>query len=294
MFNNATLAFNRSDTLSFSGNISGTGGLTKLGAGTLTLTGANTYSGLTRVNGGSLVLTDAGFMANSSGYALGNGAVLDARSLTGGLGLVNGQMLSGNGSILGTVSIGDGAVLSPGDSIGVLAFGNALFFSPLANTFMEVSKLPLTNDQICAQSIVFGGSLVVNQSGTAPFTGGEAFRLFSVGTSASTFASISLPDLNQGLVWNTSSLYVDGMISVSSTNPPFISDWSATGTNLVLSGSGGDPKGTYYVLVSTNVTSPTAQWTCLATNQFDAGGSFAFSIPIDPACPVRFCRLQVP
>ncbi|MFM6174491.1 MAG: beta strand repeat-containing protein, partial [Sphaerospermopsis kisseleviana] len=43
--NNATLTFNRSDNLTQSGAISGTGVVTKVGAGTVTLSGANSYTG---------------------------------------------------------------------------------------------------------------------------------------------------------------------------------------------------------------------------------------------------------
>ncbi|MDF3835879.1 autotransporter outer membrane beta-barrel domain-containing protein [Cupriavidus basilensis] len=50
--NNATEA----DSTTFSGNIAGTGGLTKIGAGTLTLSGETLYRGDTRVQGGQLVL----------------------------------------------------------------------------------------------------------------------------------------------------------------------------------------------------------------------------------------------
>ena len=51
---NATLAFNRSDVFTYAGNIGGTGNLNQLGAGTLVLTGANTYGGVTTVAAGTL------------------------------------------------------------------------------------------------------------------------------------------------------------------------------------------------------------------------------------------------
>ena len=45
MTNNGTLAFNRSDAVSFSGAIAGAGAVNQIGTGTTMLTGANTYSG---------------------------------------------------------------------------------------------------------------------------------------------------------------------------------------------------------------------------------------------------------
>jgi autotransporter-associated beta strand protein len=52
--NNAALAFNRSDNISFGGVISGSGTLTQAGTGKLAVTGLNTYAGGTFVTGGTL------------------------------------------------------------------------------------------------------------------------------------------------------------------------------------------------------------------------------------------------
>ncbi|MFN5792250.1 MAG: autotransporter-associated beta strand repeat-containing protein, partial [Burkholderiales bacterium] len=52
--NNGLLTFNRVDDLTYSGAISGTGGLSKIGAGVLYLTGTNDYSGASTITEGTL------------------------------------------------------------------------------------------------------------------------------------------------------------------------------------------------------------------------------------------------
>jgi autotransporter-associated beta strand protein len=77
--------------------ITGTGGITKSGAGLLNLTGANTYTGPTTVSGGRLAI---------------NG------SITSNVTVGAGGNLGGVGTITGTVS--NGGVMAPGNSIGTL------------------------------------------------------------------------------------------------------------------------------------------------------------------------------
>lgn len=74
---------NRSATMS--GNLTGTGGLEKLGVGTLVLSGNNSYSGVTRVLGGGLTLGSAnalpgGIDVNGGGSALVLSGVLQLGS----------------------------------------------------------------------------------------------------------------------------------------------------------------------------------------------------------------------
>ncbi|MCP3713762.1 autotransporter outer membrane beta-barrel domain-containing protein, partial [Paraburkholderia sp. CNPSo 3274] len=53
---NGTLAFDRSDTLTYGGVVSGTGALVQMGTGTTVLTGTSTYSGPTTVQTGTLTV----------------------------------------------------------------------------------------------------------------------------------------------------------------------------------------------------------------------------------------------
>ena len=70
--NNGTLAFNRSNAVTFAGTVSGSGGLRQLGPGTLSLTGTNTYSGGTVIGGGTLI---------GSATSFGSGAILNNAAL---------------------------------------------------------------------------------------------------------------------------------------------------------------------------------------------------------------------
>src|SRR5690606_17813525 len=58
--NNAALVFARSDAITYGGVISGTGTLQKSSVGTLTLTGANTYTGGTTISEGTLQIGRGG------------------------------------------------------------------------------------------------------------------------------------------------------------------------------------------------------------------------------------------
>ena len=78
VLDNSALVFNLSTNTTFAGVISGSGGLTQVGGGILTLLGSNTYTGNTMVSAGTLQVGNGGsgeFLASSS-VSLGNSTAL--------------------------------------------------------------------------------------------------------------------------------------------------------------------------------------------------------------------------
>jgi len=105
ILNFGTVAFNRSDAISYGNIISGSGGLTKQGAGTLTLTTAQGYTGNTNVNGGTLIAGGVNYVpaasllnfANTAGTTFNmNGFSQEVRVLGGGGG-TGGSVINGGG-----------------------------------------------------------------------------------------------------------------------------------------------------------------------------------------------------
>jgi autotransporter-associated beta strand protein len=101
---NGSVAFDTAgNTITLSGVLSGTGGLTVAGGGILELAGANTYTGDTIVNDGNLQLDLAG--TSLGAFRLANGGMLNlnysgtyivAACYTNGVALPNGVYTSGN------------------------------------------------------------------------------------------------------------------------------------------------------------------------------------------------------
>jgi autotransporter-associated beta strand protein len=92
----------------FSGKLIGSGGITKIGSGTLTLSGANTYTGTTIVNNGCLNVTGAlgpgAVTVNSPGCLMANGTI------GGNVEVASGGTINGTGTLNGALLIDNGGI----------------------------------------------------------------------------------------------------------------------------------------------------------------------------------------
>ena len=105
-----------------SGILSGVGGLNKIGAGILTLSASDTYSGPTTISNGTLALASTGTIASTSIIDVEKDGIFDvsAKNSSGGFKLGAAQTLKGSGKVLGNINALAGSHIAPGDSAGVL------------------------------------------------------------------------------------------------------------------------------------------------------------------------------
>ncbi|MCJ2018979.1 autotransporter-associated beta strand repeat-containing protein, partial [Methylobacterium sp. E-065] len=134
----------------FANDISGIGGLTKVGAGTLELAGDNTYAGGNKVYGGTLAVSrDRNLGADGTGLTLGGGGRL--RVLADGFSTAHPVTLDGHGGLridigsstfAGVIADGfePGFLLKDGSGTAVLTAANTL----TGGTTVEAGTLALT------------------------------------------------------------------------------------------------------------------------------------------------------
>jgi hypothetical protein len=151
---------------------------------------------------------------------------------------------------------------------------------------------------VVATTVAASGATTIKLGAIANVTSGTTYPLISY-TGSDPYSSLSLGTLPAGyagnLVDDSANSLVSLMITSAPAQPPVINSVALLGGNLVFSGTNGGTEGNdYYVLTSTNVALPLANWTKLATNQFGVGGSFTFTNAVVPGSPQRFYLLQLP
>ena len=200
--NNLTVGSNNSST-TFSGTVqdgSAAGGvlgsLTKIGTGTLTLSGANTYTGSTTITAGQITMGDAGALGTGS-VSVASGATLDASSYgfdlnrLGGAGTITSSGaytaspasdVSLETNLTGTASLtkdGSATLTLTGTntytggttiSVGTLQIGNGGTTGSIVGDVVDNTSLTFNRSDALTYAGVISGSGSVTQAGTGTLT----------------------------------------------------------------------------------------------------------------------------
>ena len=173
--------------LGISQTLSGTGGLTKAGAGRLTLSASNAYAGTTTVTAGSLFI--------------------DGTQASGAVQVDAGATLGGSGAIGGAVTMF--GVLSPGNSPGVLSVA-ALVLGGSSTSIFEIDGTTRSTQydglNITGSSgPTYGGALSLVFGNGSAFGNTDVFNLFDfTGAAAGDFSSVTSTGFYSGS-WSLSS-----------------------------------------------------------------------------------------
>ncbi|HEX7653527.1 MAG TPA: autotransporter-associated beta strand repeat-containing protein [Verrucomicrobiae bacterium] len=279
------------------GGSSSTTAINKVGAGTLTLSAAQTYSGPTTITGGTLALINSGSVNNTPAITIGSGAVLDISALPSPtLVLNNNQSLSGQGTVLGAVdAFSGGGFIAPGGGVngttGTLTVTNNILLG--GTTWMKLNRTnSATSDRLVSSlsTITYAGTLTVTNIGPA-LQAGDTFTLFSAaGGFNGTLDTTNLPDLNPGLFWIFNGVAGQLVVGSSVNTAPTNLVSSISGNALTLSWPA-DHTG-WRLQVQTNTVA-----TGLGGNWIDVAGAAAtnsVTATLDPAQGAVFYRLVYP
>ncbi len=230
ILDNAALIFNRSNDIAYAGVISGTGTVTKLGDQTLTLTGANTYTGLTTISAGTLQIGNGGTTGSIAGNIADNALLIFNRSDS----LTYASVVSGNGSMIklgaGTLTLTGANTLTGGTTIsaGTLQIGNGGTTGSITGPIEDDAALVFnhSNNVTFAAAISGDGTVTKIGAGTLILTADNTYTglttistgTLQIGNNTAT-GSITGDILDQtSLIFNRSDdTAYDGVISSNGT-----------------------------------------------------------------------------
>jgi hypothetical protein len=205
---------------------------------------------------------------SSMNIAAGNSLVLTGGLLQVSIAVTNvSATIQGFGSIAGNVLYTNTGTLNTGTltpgfgtSVGTLTFSNNLTLVSNSTTIMKLDKNQTPSNDVLnvAGALAEAGTVTINNVGL-PLVGGDTFQLFTFGSKLGDFTVTNVPTLTGSLVWNTSQLGPQGIISV--VLPPTITGPSGQATNVGAT-----------IVISTTVTgvpNPTLQWQFNGNNRVD-------------------------
>jgi filamentous hemagglutinin family protein len=230
------LDLNAPGTVSFSGDLAGTGRLIADGSGTVLINSALSYSGGTAVNSGTLAVEGASAQAGSAAVLLGSAGTLDIRqggAITNAVTSQGGVIANsgGTGALSGPLSLQAGTTVNVADGAGGLTLDGAVADGGVGAGLAKTGGGVLT----LAGSSTYGGATLVN-AGSVVAAAPSALS----GRSAFTVASDAT--LNLASSETIGSLAGAGQVNLAGNTLAVGADNSSTVFSGVVDGSGGVTK----------------------------------------------------
>jgi fibronectin-binding autotransporter adhesin len=299
--------------------------LVKIGTGTQTLSGTNSYYGSTTISNGTLALAGNGSISNSLTIDIAAGGTLDAAARTnGGITIEYGpgaiQTLSGIGTINGATVVAQKGAIAPFlGTIGALKNNGNLTLASGALYLWDINEAGGTagSDPGWSQLIITGGltvsgpftinvislTLADAPGAVAGFNNARSYSWSIAHTTAGVSGfSQDMASVNTGPFANSlgSGKFI---VTTNATDlllsfavPPAITGIhvNAVSNTVSISGTNGPPNVTYRVLSSTNVTAHLTNWIQNGASTFSGNGSFTFNGSIAPADTQRYYVIVSP
>ena len=229
--NSLNVGANNSST-NYSGNLSGTGGVSKVGTGTFDLSGANAYTGATDVAAGKLLV---------------NGSTAG-----GAVTVQNSASLGGTGTLNGSTTFLSGSIHTPGNSPGLQTFTSGLTYNTGSTFEWELTSNTTTGRGTIFDAVDVSGSPLLIQSGV---TSSLVFN----GTGSTVDWTDALWGMNQSwLVFSSAAGITAGSpffdtinvtndsngVSLAAARATAFFSWSRSGNDLILNYSAPVPEPT--------------------------------------------------
>src|SRR5690606_38142571 len=177
--NNAALIFDRSNSMLYRGDISGTGTVEKNSADMLIMIGANTYTGGSTIAEGTLQIGDGSTLGSIDGDVTNNAALVFARSDA----ITYGGVISGTGTLqkssVGTLTLTGANTYTGGTTIseGTLQIGDGGTSGSIVGDVVNNAALVFNrSDDLSYGGVISGtGTLTKRGSGALTLTGTHTY-----------------------------------------------------------------------------------------------------------------------